>query len=254
MVAQIILYNPGTLYTMTPSENVFLPDLNKAFKEDGAWEKNEGKQQTRLFAEYFDQVITFRQQKFSLLDVGCALGQAAVFFSRRYPHAAVSATDVSDVAIERCRRQYGDRVHFFTGGFGKISEFYDVIYCSNVLEHFHDCKEKLRQLAGRCQRLCCMVPYDERARDGQELMPDPTSIEHQITFFKDSFDFLVEEGLAETVQATIISCPGAWGWSRRQKITHGIDNFWRKMTKRPTVNEYLQIIFDIKTTQQREKN
>ena len=54
--------------------NPFLAEINGYFKEDGAWEKNEGRQQTKLFAYYFDQVITFPDQKFTLLDAGCALG------------------------------------------------------------------------------------------------------------------------------------------------------------------------------------
>lgn len=233
---------------MKPQTNPFLADINEYFKEGGAWEKNKGKQQTKLFAHYFDQTITFTDQKFTLLDVGCALGQAAAFFSRRYPNATVSATDISDVAISRAHNHYGEHVNFFTADIENISEFFDVIYCSNVLEHFHDFTKKTRKLANCCQRLCIMVPYNELTNQGHELTPDSTSIEHQNSFYEDSFDFLLEEGLAQTVDSTIISCPGAWGWSRRQKITHGIDNFFRKITGRPHDHELLQIIFDIKTT------
>lgn len=232
---------------MKPQKNPFLSKINEYFKEDGAWEKNKGRQQTKLFAYYFDQVITFTDQKFTLLDVGCALGQTAAFFSRRYPNARVSATDISDVAIERCRKYYGELAHFFTADIEDITGFFDVIYCSNVLEHFHDFMEKTRKLSTCCRRLCIMVPYNERKHGGHKLTPDPTSIDHQITFYENSFDFLLEEGLAETVNHEIISCPGAWGWNRRQKITHTIDNFFRKITGRPHDHELLQIIFDIKT-------
>lgn len=232
---------------MMPQTNPFLATINEYFKEDGEWEKNKGRKQTKLFAYYFNQVITFQDQKFSLLDVGCALGQAAAFFSQRYPNASISATDISDVAISRCKKQYGELAHFFTADIESISDFYDVIYCSNVLEHFHDFEEKTRKLTSCCQRLCIMVPYNERTRRGDKLTPDPTSIEHQNSFYEDSFNFLLEEGLAETVHSTIISCPGAWGWNRRQKITHGIDNIFRKITGRPHDHELLQIIFDIKT-------
>ena len=92
-----------------------------------------------------------------------------------------------------------------------------------------------------------MVPYNECTRGGDKLTPDPNSIEHQVTFFEDSYNFLVEEGIAESVETKIVSCPGAWGWTPRQKITHGIDNFFRKITGRAHINEYLQIIFDIKS-------
>ena len=233
---------------MNTPTNPFLADINGYFKEGGAWEKNNGKQQTKLFAHYFDQTITFTDPKFTLLDVGCALGQAAAFFSRRYPNAMVSATDISDVAISRAQNHYGELVNFFTADIENISGFYNVIYCSNVLEHFYNFREKTRTLANCCQRLCIMVPYNERTNKGHKLTPDATSIEHQNSFYKDSFDYLLQEGSAKTVHSTIISCPGAWGWNRRQKITHGIDNFFRKITGRPHDHELLQIIFDIKTT------
>jgi len=228
--------------------NPFLADINEYFKENGAWEKNKGKQQTKLFAYYFDQVITFPDQEFTLLDVGCALGQAAAFFSRHYPKASISATDISDVAIRRAREQYGELANFFTADIESISGLFDVIYCSNVLEHFHDFEEKTRKLASCCKQLCIMVPYNERTHEGDKLTPDSTSIEHQNSFCEDSFNFLLEEGLSNTVHSNIISCPDAWGWNRRQKITHGIDNFLRKITGRPHDHELLQIIFDIKTT------
>jgi SAM-dependent methyltransferase len=233
---------------MKPQVNPFVADINEYFKENGAWEKNKGKQQTKLFAYYFDQVITFTYQNFTLLDVGCALGQAAAFFSRRYPNATVSATDISDVAIRRARKHYGELADFFTADINNISGFYDVIYCSNVLEHFHDFEEKTRKLTACCQRLCIMVPYNERMSGGHKLTPDSTSIEHQYSFYEDSFDFLLKEGRANTVHSKIISCPGAWGWNQRQKITHGIDNFLRKIIGKPHDYELLQIIYDIKTT------
>jgi len=127
---------------MTEEKNNFLADINEYFKENGAWEKNNGKKQTELFAYYFDQVITFPEQDFSLLDVGCALGQAAAFFARRYPEANISATDISDVAISRANEQYGDSIQFFAEDITRLDGQYDVIYCSNVQEHFHDFTQK----------------------------------------------------------------------------------------------------------------
>jgi len=233
---------------MAEHKNNFLADINEYFKENGAWEQNNGKKQTELFAHYFDQVITFPEQDFTLLDVGCALGQAAAFFARRYPEATISATDISDVAISRGKAQYGDSVHFFTEDIERIKGQYDVIYCSNVLEHFHDFTQKTLKLAACCERLCIMVPYNERSRNGSKLVPDASNLEHQYSFYVDSFDFLLREELAVTIDTEVLSCPGAWGWNQRQRVTHGIDNFLRKISNRPHDHEPLQIIFDIKTT------
>lgn len=228
-----------------------LAEINEYFKANGAWEQNNGPRQTELFAHYFDQVITFREHNFTLLDVGCALGQAAAFFARRYPEAGISATDISDVAISRANEQYGDLVQFFTEDIARLNGQYDIIYCSNVLEHFHDFTLKTRTLAACCKRLCIMVPYNERRRNGNKLVPDTSNLEHQYSFYKDSFDFLLDEELAVTIDTEVISCPGAWGWSKRQRITHCMDNFLRKVSNRPHMHEPLQIIFDIKTAGRR---
>jgi SAM-dependent methyltransferase len=232
---------------MTEQKNNFLAEINEYFKKNGAWEKNNGKKQTERFAHYFNQSITFSEQNFTLLDVGCALGQAAAFFARRYPHATISATDISDVAISRGKAQYGDSIHFFTKDIGQIEGQYDIIYCSNVLEHFHNFTQKAVKLAACCKRLCIMVPYNERRRDGSKLVPDSNTLEHQYSFYKDSFDFLLHKELAITINTEVISCPGAWGWNQRQRITHGIGNFLRKISNSPHDHEPLQIIFDIKT-------
>ena len=231
---------------MTKQKNIFLDEFNGYFKENGAWEQEDGKKQTELFARYFDQIITLPTGKFTLLDVGCALGQAAVFFARRYPEATVSATDISDVAISRGKAQYGDMVNFFTEEIGRINGQYDVIYCSNVLEHFHDFTQKTLHLATCCRRLCIMVPYNQRQR-GRRLVPDASNFEHQYSFYEDSFDFLLDEGLATGIETAFHPCPVAWGWNRRQRITHCIDNFIRRISNRPHENEPMQIIFDIKT-------
>ena len=60
-----------------------------------------------------------------------------------------------------------------------------------------------------------MVPYNELTNEGHKLTPDSASIEHQNSFFEDSFDVLLQEGLAQTVHSTIISCPGGCGSKRR---------------------------------------
>lgn len=229
---------------MTQSNNFFLAD--EYFKKNGEWEQDGGAKQTERFVRYFDEIITFPNRKFTLLDVGCALGQAAVFFALRYPDAVVSATDVSDVAIRRGERKNGNIVRFFTEDIGQITGKYDVIYCSNVLEHFYDFKQKSRHLSQCCRRLCIMVPYNQR-RHGRKLVPDAGSMDHQHTFYEDSFDFLQDEGLAENIQTALHPCRIAWGWNRRQRLTHGIDNFIRRISNKPQKNEPMQVIFDIKT-------
>lgn len=228
-------------------DNDAMYQLNIGFAEGGAWEQNDGRNQTRLFATFFCKTINLDYEKeFSLLDAGCALGDAVRVFAERYPNAKITAVDVSPVAVERAKEKYGHLANFLVCNIDEISNNYDVIYISNVLEHYLKYQDKARYLTKKCNRLCIMVPYDEREKQGgKPITPDPSHTRHQYPFYEDSFNFLVKEGFARRIETYIISCPGTWGWDRRQRITHGIDNFFRKITGRPIVLEPLQIIYDI---------
>src|SRR5271157_5414423 len=93
--------------TVSTWENYFL---------DG-WERNEGRRQTRLFAQYFLDVVRLPKAAKTLLDVGCAMGDAAPEFHRRYPHLKLHGCDVSKVAIEVARKAYGEISNFTVGSF-----------------------------------------------------------------------------------------------------------------------------------------
>src|SRR6185369_16317940 len=56
------------------------------FAPGGGWEHNGGRRQTRIFAEQFTKRFAMRRDSsFSLLDVGCALGDALRHFAETYP-------------------------------------------------------------------------------------------------------------------------------------------------------------------------
>jgi ubiquinone/menaquinone biosynthesis C-methylase UbiE len=217
---------------------------NNYFVEDGGWERNRGKTQTRMFAEAFCQHVRLDYAgTFTLLDVGCALGDALRAFHEHYPNAELHGIDISDVAISRCQAELGVQAQFSVGSIERLVQSFDVIYVSNVLEHFTDYKEKVRSLTKHCRRLCIMVPFNERC-NGKPLMPDPNQ-HHQHTFQRNSFDYLVREGVAKLVCPHVVSCPGAWGWTLRQKVKQELKNPIRWLLGRPRSYELLQVIFDI---------
>jgi len=91
-----------------------------------------------------------------------------------------------------------------------------------------------------------MTPYKEMNRkDGKPFSPDPTNL-HQHTFYLNSFDFLVKDGIASHIVKDVFSCAGAFGgWSLKRKIETGVKNIFRPFYGKPLKREPKQILYDI---------
>lgn len=214
------------------------------FAVGGDWESMGGRRQTRTFAEHFIRRSGLSaDQAFSLLDAGCALGDALALFAAAYSKAQLHGIDFSATAVARCREALGENVQLACGDLTAITGQYDAIYCSNTLEHFADFEERARQLLAHCCRLFVMVPFHE-LREGRPLRPDPIQ-HHQHTFERDSFDFLLREGLASRIDASVFACPGAWGWSPPQHAIQGLKNLARLALGRPWVQAPYQVLYTI---------
>lgn len=215
------------------------------FAVDGGWERNGGRDQSRLFAEAFTQRLKLeRGTSFSLLDVGCALGEAIKHFSQEFPKASLYGIDFTRTAIERCRQELGNIAVFEVRDMLELERNYDLIYISNVLEHFADFADRARKLMRHCRRLCVLVPYLELKNYETPLVPDPKE-HHQHTFDDQSFDFLVKEGLASEIHRYVFSCYPAWGWSSRTRLEQSVKNVLRGVVGKRKVTEPLQVFYDI---------
>lgn len=186
------------------------------FTEGGHWEKNRGRNQTRCFAEFFHQHVHIPWSSFSLLDVGCALGDALLVWHKKYPSAELYGCDVAETAVKRCQERYGGFARFFRASFEELQGFWDVIYCSNVLEHFEQYLEIAEALLIRCKVLFVLTPFGE-LKDGNPLKPNGEEY-HVATLYRDSFDVLVRRDRASRIETLIMACPPAWGLTRLQRI------------------------------------
>ncbi len=210
------------------------------------WESVGGRVQTEWFAKCFVKNVTIPLADFSLLDVGCALGDAIPVLRNSYPKARLFGCDVSDAAIERCKTDYGHVADFFKSGFRELSGFWDVIYCSNVLEHFKDYREAASFLVSKCRIAYIMTPYFE-LKDGRPLTFTEAA-RHGVTFYKDSFDTLYEQDLISSPAATkIIRCPKAFSPPWPKEILREI----RRMAKIVIFRRYFpprgrQIIYELR--------
>lgn len=209
------------------------------------WEKNRGRTQTRLFARYFLGTVRLPVDRGTLLDVGCAMGDAIPEFHRQYPLLKLTGCDVSENAIQKAILDYGDIAKFEKWSFDDIGEHYDIIYCSNTLEHFENYIEIAELLLTRCRWLYILVPYME-LRDGKRLGVEKGEW-HVATFDKNSFKSLQLSGKARQIRHWLHPCPIAWGppptpWWRR--VARGIRD---RLTGRARPARMMEIFYEIES-------
>jgi 2-polyprenyl-3-methyl-5-hydroxy-6-metoxy-1,4-benzoquinol methylase len=195
--------------TLSESNPNTRANSEEAFRYNGPWEKRGGREQTRLFALSFHRhtKVPFTDA-FSVLDVGCALGDSLPVWHKLYPRAELSGCDISRTAVDRASELHGSFAKFSRASFEDIKGFYDVIFCSNVLEHFEQHVEIARELLGHCKILFVMTPYAE-LDNGRPLTPSAGSY-HVASFLEDTFSALEIDSQA-TVRTKVVRCAKAWG-------------------------------------------
>ena len=70
----------------------------------------------------------------SILDFGCAQGDAIPIYKNNFPKASIFGIDISEIAIETCKIWFGNIAEFESGDFNKIS-LKDIIIASHIMEH-----------------------------------------------------------------------------------------------------------------------
>lgn len=144
----------------------------KAYWEErfasGDWEEQHGRLQTRSFAKaqvkYFKIPPSFDG---TILDFGCGLGDAIPVYRSAFPNARFIGVDISDSAIDLCRRRYGHIAQFIQGDHTSVP-LADIIIASNVFEHLDNDREVAAHLLGKCKDLYIIVPYKEETAPGAE--------------------------------------------------------------------------------------
>jgi 2-polyprenyl-3-methyl-5-hydroxy-6-metoxy-1,4-benzoquinol methylase len=78
-------------------------------------------------------------KEFSLLDIGCALGDGCELLQEKFPRAKITGIDISDVGIEKAKKKT-KKVNYRVMDILKdpIPEKYDYIIIVQTLEHFDD--------------------------------------------------------------------------------------------------------------------
>lgn len=134
----------------------------------GDWDLKGGMNQTKQFA--ISQISKLQISKdFSgtILDFGCALGDAFPIYRKAYPKAKLIGLDISEAAIKKSKETYGHLAEFICGDHKDVPTV-DIIIASNVFEHLSNDISIAKYLMMKCQQLNIIVPYKEQLVHGSE--------------------------------------------------------------------------------------
>ena len=141
----------------------------------GDWQSKGGREQTAFFAELalnaspavFLQDV--RNRSLSICDWGCALGDGTSVMARSFPGSATTGYDISPVAISEAGNLF-PALKFVAGDLFTSDRTFDVIFCSNVLEHFHHPTIILDQLASHAARyVWALIPFMDRGTTAEHV-------------------------------------------------------------------------------------
>lgn len=134
------------------------------------WESNLGREQTKFFAEIAVDNLpdwltnNINTNKYTVCDVGCAEGDAVPVLNNKLYKTRVSGIDFSAEAIEKAKQNYPN-YEFNQGAIEDIEKNYDVLFCSNVLEHFVNPFDMLENMLDKTNKhLILLVPFQEYVR------------------------------------------------------------------------------------------
>jgi teichuronic acid biosynthesis glycosyltransferase TuaH len=176
------------------------------------WEKNLGREQTKFFAKLLvlslpEKLISIIKRKsFSILDWGCAEGDAINIFSDKFLSNDVSGLDFSEAAIARAKKNYPNN-NYYAGSLNDIDKKFDVIITSNCLEHFEkpfDIVHELVKYTKEC--LIIMVPFREA----------DMIAEHFVTFDYSNFPLFLDGFTLLSARLVDTSSEDSSFWSGKQ--------------------------------------
>ncbi len=119
----------------------------------------------------------------SICDAGCAEGNGTQLLKETFKSNVVVGVDFSENAIDLAKTRYPD-CEFYVGDIKEFDKNFDVIFSSNVLEHFYNPKKIMEKLVACSNKYCILlVPFREYY----------TSPEHFSYFDFQSFPLTINE-------------------------------------------------------------
>lgn len=179
---------------------------NKEFKEN--WHKGiNGNYQTIHFAAKVLSNLDMRhfekiERAKSFLDYGCALGQTSIIFGALFMNLDITCYDISEFALNEISKK--SPIIGVTNQKPDCKN-YDIVYCSNVIEHFDEVN--LDEFEAN-EMTIFLVPYDQII-DGWPGEPEQNSMgDHKISFSVKNFKRKLgklERTLYKPIKSTVLN-------------------------------------------------
>ena len=128
---------------------------NKEFKKMGMYWRTEPYE---LIMEFLP-----KNKYFSLLDLGCALGDGCEFLKKQFPKARIEGCDFSEVAIKKAKKKIKN-INFFVLDIRKneIPKKYDYLTLISILEHIRKPEKTIEKCLKCANTLIINCPYNEK--------------------------------------------------------------------------------------------
>lgn len=191
------------------------------------WESFDGPSQSRFFAQIAIENLPpwlFNQLKsksLKLADWGCAQGDGTNVWVNYIDVKQLTGVDFSSVAIEQAAECYPSirftNENWLTKNEGQ-REFFDIVFSSNTLEHFHNPYDVLRELSKRAKKAVILaLPYRELDRID----------EHFFSFLPENVPIVLSNGF-RLIWSRVVDChslPNSL-WGGEQIILLYADSNW----------------------------
>ncbi|MDA8430347.1 MAG: methyltransferase domain-containing protein [Geobacteraceae bacterium] len=174
------------------------------------WEIKNGRLQTAYFAMGF-ALLNIKFEVKTILDYGCGCGDSIPVLRMRFPKAQIYFYDYSNIAMEKANSYYEG----IATPFDINSNFtYDLVYCSNVIEHISDpisFSNKLISLSNKY--VVIQAPYSEKHGDGSSI-----TYEHKIGEHVNTIDESLIESLKDRMDWDIMYSDIPYAWPKGKQI------------------------------------
>lgn len=164
------------------------------------WKQNCGPEQTQYFTRLFLEnapqwlIRYIRKNSLSVMDLGCAEGDGTKILASVWP-GQVCGSDVSEAAIGEAAKKYPD-VSFEIQDIFQLSGQWDVIFLSNVIEHFENPYSALSAACAHARSsVIVMVPFEENVQIPEHVArftfdSIPVSVDgFQLVYHNDIMDY-----------------------------------------------------------------
>ena len=177
-----------------------------------SWRSVGGHEQTQAFAiSMLANLDLAKIAPTSVLDFGCATGDSSPVLAVAFPGVTIGLHDLALSGVRAGVKRYGSTYPVREWDKNQV----DLVYSSNVLEHFEDPNEFFALVCSASRRwLIIQCPWQETHGQGVKITPAHPNGEHFWTIDQEFLDTYLPKGWAVAQQVTK-EVPIAWPFGQQ---------------------------------------